>query len=234
MVQRQAWEKEYESPLLVSKGAAPIQDIKNFSRFIRKKKAIDVRTRTVLDIGCGVGKHTLYFAELGAHVTGIDIARNALTEARVRAHNAALSSMCCFIQHSAGAPYPFQSETFDIAIDVLASHLLNENEREVYLKETFRVLKPGGLFFVKTLAKDGDTHAKKLLRDHPGKEPDTYVLPGMGTHERVFSSEALEATYTPRFSIVKKEKKSNYSRFDGRIYKRHYWILYLEKPVRKS
>jgi ubiquinone/menaquinone biosynthesis C-methylase UbiE len=112
---------------------------------------------------------------------------------------------------------------------VTSSNSLSEAERDIYLIETHRVLKPGGYFFVKALCKDGDGNAKTLLRKFPGREKDTYVMPDMGVVERIWSKEDFVATYEKYFTILHLEKKTSYSRMNDRSYKRNFWIAYLKK-----
>jgi ubiquinone/menaquinone biosynthesis C-methylase UbiE len=40
---------------------------------------------SVLDIGCGTGRHTVALAQLGYHVTGLDISAEMLAKAQARA-----------------------------------------------------------------------------------------------------------------------------------------------------
>lgn len=55
----------------------------NFSRVLHHYFAeSDLQKLKVLDIGCGVGTLSLYFASHGAEVTGIDISERAITIAR--------------------------------------------------------------------------------------------------------------------------------------------------------
>jgi SAM-dependent methyltransferase len=227
MSQRDVWEREYRTKRLVSGAALPSQDVKDFARFLRKKAAVDFSSVTLLDLGSGVGKNAQYFAELGATVIGFEIARNALSEAEERARAANLSVR--FEQHDIGTQYPLETGSIDIALDVMSSNSLSEKERAMYLSETARVMKPGGYFFLKCLAKEGDKNAAALLSKNPGREPDTYVMPELGLTERVFSEQDLTALYEPFFNILKKEKKTNYTRFEGRSYKRNYYLLYMQK-----
>lgn len=44
----------------------------------------DVRGLKVLDLGCGTGRHALWLAAAGAHVTGVDFSEGMLAEARGR------------------------------------------------------------------------------------------------------------------------------------------------------
>ncbi len=106
---------------------------------------------------------------------------------------------------------------------------MNEKGREIYLEEVNRVLKNGGYFFVRALAKDGNKNVKNLLKQSPGQEYDTYVIKEIGLTERVFSRDDFVKMYSKYFKILHLEKKANYTTFNNRIYKRDYWIAYLEK-----
>ena len=123
----------------------------------------------------------------------------------------------------------FENNSFDLIIDVTSSNSLNENERQIYVQEAHRVLKSGGNFFVKTLCKDGDHNAKNLIKLSPGPEVDTYIMPEIGLTERVWSKEDFVSYYSRYFIIEKLEKKTNYSRFNGRSYKRNFWLAYMSK-----
>ena len=83
--------------------------------------------------------------------------------------------------------------------------------------------------FVRALCKDGNKNVKNLLRDNPGKEYDTYILKDIGLTERVFSREDFTKLYGTYFKILKLEKKTSYTTFNDRIYKRDYWLAYLQK-----
>jgi hypothetical protein len=90
-------------------------------------------------------------------------------------------------------------------------------------------MKPGGYMFVRALCKDGNKNVKNLLKDSPGKEYDTYIIKEIGLTERVFSREDFIKTYEQYFKILSLTKKTNYSTFNNRIYKRDYWLVYLQK-----
>jgi SAM-dependent methyltransferase len=231
-MQEHIWEKEYRDPKLVTKHDEPQQAVKDFFKFLKKwhKKAKVTLPEVlkVLDLGSGTGRNSNYFAELGHEVVGIEIAPTALKIAEVRASELGLKNVK-YIKGSIGEAFALDADSFDVALDVTSSNSLNEKEREVYVKETARVLEPGGFLFVRALCKDGDANAKNLIKSNPGPEKDTYVMPEFGLTERVFSKEHFVAIYSPFFEIIELEKLSHYSKFDGRIYKRNYWIAYLQK-----
>ena len=68
-----------------------------------------------------------------------------------------------------------------------------------------------------------------MLKQSPGPEYDTYIIKEIGLTERVFSREDFVKMYSQYFKILHLEKKTNYTTFNNRIYKRDYWIAYMVK-----
>lgn len=91
----------------------------------------------ILDVACGVGASTRALAgRYGAEqVVGINISDVQLAEARKRA------SACEFLQMDA-ARLTFPDNSFDAVICVEAA--FHFDTRQAFLREAFRVLKPGG------------------------------------------------------------------------------------------
>lgn len=228
MMQAINWEKEYKNSLFVTKKAKPQNDVLRFLRFWKEQNKTDFIGKKVLDLGSGTGRNSNYLAQLGSIVVGLEIAQTALEIARQRTETEGLQNVT-YLKQSIGEEYALAKEAFDLILDVTASNALTEKERAVYLAQTYRVLKPGGYFFVRALCKDGDKNAKKMLQKFPGKEKDTYVMPKSGLVERVFSEQDIRSTYGKQFEIVKLLKKSGYTKFDGQPYKRNYWLVYLKK-----
>jgi len=227
MVQEQAWDREYKRSKLLTKDNKPQADVVRFAKFLKKEQKFDIENKKVLDLGSGAGRNSLYFAELGATVTGLEISKTAIEISKEYAKDAGLEIN--FIKQSIGEIFPSDTNSIDIVLDITSSNSLNEEEREVYINEVNRVLKKDGYFFVKALCKDGDDNAKFLLKNHPGPEKDTYVMPELGVTERVWSREDFAEYYEKYFSIVHMEKKITYSRMNNRVYKRNFWICYMKK-----
>ncbi len=227
MPQGAAWEREYKNPQFLTKDAEPQIDTKRFLRFLESKQGLALEGLRVLDLGSGTGRNANYIAKLGNSVEGLEISATAVRLAQERAK--ALGVDAHFRVADMGVKYPFADQSFEVVIDVTSSNSLNEKEREVYLNEIMRVLKPGGYLFVKALCKDGDQNAKKLLKINPGKEYDTYINKDLGLVERVFSQEDFRTLYGRYFKILKLSKKTNYTRFKGQSYKRNFWLAYMQK-----
>jgi ubiquinone/menaquinone biosynthesis C-methylase UbiE len=220
-MQENIWEKEYTDPQLVSLSDVPAKCVKDFVRFLRKDRKLDISNLNILDLGCGNGKNSLYISEqgIGNAVVGIDISETALKYARDLVPNGKFS------KQSIGSVLPFDDNSFDIVLDVTASNSLSESERAVYLKEVYRVTKPGGYFFLRALCKDGDKNAQNLLKTNPGKEKDTYVMPDLGLTERVFSKDDLISAYTEFGNPLYMYKETHYTKFNGRLFKRNFWVV---------
>lgn len=221
------WDREYKNPLLVTKNDGPQADTLRFLKFLKKEQKFRVEDKNILDLGCGTGRNSNYLADMGNKVIGIEISKTALNLAKSRA-----SSMNLSVDYrlgDIGDKYDIKDASVDLVLDVTSSNSLNETGREIYLEEVHRVMKKGGYFFVRALCKDGNQNVKNLLKMSPGREYDTYITKEIGLTERVFSREDFVKMYTKYFKILSLEKKTNYTTFNNRIYKRDYILAYLTK-----
>ena len=224
MAQFDVWEKEYRNPKLITNSDEPQLDFKHYIKWLRKTEHVDLDGLRVLDLGSGTGKNSLFLAERGSEVTGIELSTTAVKIAEQRTEERGLFAE--FIEGSFGNKFNFPDESFDLILDVVSSMSLSEKERTKYVSECLRVLKPGGHMFVKTLCKDGDKNAEYLIEHFPGKENNTYVMPETGITERVFSKEDIESLYS-EFNIQKLERVHSYTSMQGKSYKRFFWNIYL-------
>jgi SAM-dependent methyltransferase len=227
MTQEGVWDREYKKSKLLTKENKPQADVVRFAHFLKKEKKIELNNLRVLDLGSGMGRNSFYFAEFGANVSGFEISKTAISIAEENAKNSGLNIK--YQKQSMGELFPLENNSIDIILDITSSNSLGDLEREVYLKETYRVLKNNGYFFVKALCKDGDENAKFLLKNYPGKEKDTYTMPELNVTERVWSKDDFIKLYEQYFNIINLEKKTSYSRMNNRVYKRNFWICYMKK-----
>lgn len=225
--QGKVWDREYRNPKLMTGSEKPQADVLRFLKFLKKEEKFLVEEKNILDLGSGAGRNSNYLAEAGNKVIGIEISKTAIEIARERAgeKNLKVDYRLGDIGEKFGIPDNF----IDIILDVTSSNSLSEDGRENYLKEVYRVLKNDKYFFVRALCKDGNKNVKNLLRQNPGKEKDTYIIKEMNLTERVFSKDDFVKMYGQYFKILKLEKKTGYTTFDNRIYKRDYWLAYLRK-----
>ena len=221
------WDREYQNPKLITGKEDPQADTLRFFKFLKKEQKYKIENRVVLDLGCGTGRNSNYLADLGNKVIGIEISKTAISVAKKRAKDMYLN--VDYRLGDIGDKYEIESNSIDIILDVTSSNSLNEKGRDIYLNEMNRVLKTNGYLFVRALAKDGNKNVKNLLKMSPGREYDTYIIKEIGLTERVFSREDFVKIYGKYFNILNLEKKTSYTTFDNRIYKRGYWLAYMQK-----
>lgn len=225
--QGNTWEKEYKNPLLVTKHEGPQADTLRFLKFLKKEQKFRLENRSILDLGCGTGRNSNYLAGNGNRVIGIEISKIAINLAIERAKE--LNLEVDYRLGDIGKEYEIKDKSIDLVLDVTSSNSLNEEGREIYLNEVNRIIKVGGYFFVRALAKDGNKNVKNLLKSNHGIEHDTYIIKEIGLTERVFSRDDFIKIYSQFFKILHLEKKTSYTTFNNRIYKRDYWLAYMVK-----
>jgi ubiquinone/menaquinone biosynthesis C-methylase UbiE len=125
----------------------------------------------VLDLACGIGRHSIPFAKKKFRVTGLDFSANFLEQARKTAKKEKVNVK--FVHGDMKNLKPHFSEAqFDLVVSLFNSFgyfKVRSNDRKM-LKEIFRVLKPGGYLVINTLNGDG----VKLAMKNPisnGREP---------------------------------------------------------------
>ena len=199
--QGNSWEKEYRNPKLVTLNDGPQKDTLRFLKFLKKEEDFEIVDRNIVDLGCGTGRNSNYLAEKGNNVIGIEISKTAINVAITRARN--LNVKVDYRIGDIGTILDIADESVDIILDVTSSNSLNERGRDVYLKESHRILKDGRYFFVRALCKDGNKNVKNLLKQNPGQEYDTYIIKEIGLTERVFSKKDFINLYSKYFKIRK-------------------------------
>jgi SAM-dependent methyltransferase len=134
--------------------------------------------RQALDLGCGIGRHTVALAHLGFAVTATDISLSGVkTCAAWLAREGLSATLAC---HEMGT-LPFPNCAFDglVAYNVVYHATLAGMRR--ILAEVRRVLRPGGRFYTTIIAREDSKVAICRADVQAGKchetEPFTFVYP---------------------------------------------------------
>ncbi|HET7503957.1 MAG TPA: class I SAM-dependent methyltransferase [Kofleriaceae bacterium] len=99
----------------------------------------DVAGKDLLDLGCGIGEESIYFAKLGARVTGIDISDVGIASLRRRAAHHRLDVTALEMRVD---PTGFSDASFD---RIHGLGILHHVGIERGLAEVARLLRPGGI-----------------------------------------------------------------------------------------
>jgi ubiquinone/menaquinone biosynthesis C-methylase UbiE len=94
----------------------------------------------VLDIGCGTGDQSIYFAKRGAIVAGIDINPKIIGRALTRKKKEGLE---VYFQGGDATNLPFLEPVFDVAVISLVLHEIKSKDRDKVISEMKRVVKKG-------------------------------------------------------------------------------------------
>lgn len=106
------------------------------------EKRIKIKSATILDNGCGMGRVSILFAKACGNVVGLDIddERVEIASMNKKLRNAKLEIVC-----GDGVILPFPNNTFDLVVSVdVTEHV---SDTMAYLRECVRVLKPQGTFY---------------------------------------------------------------------------------------
>jgi methionine biosynthesis protein MetW len=98
---------------------------------------------TLLDVGCGDGQFTLKVAaRIGtSKVFGIDVVKENVEQAKAR-------GIACYQADLDEARFPFEDESFDaVCANQIIEHL---SKTDAFVKEVYRVLRPGGYAVIST------------------------------------------------------------------------------------
>jgi len=96
----------------------------------------------VLDLGCGIGNNSLLLNRFGFKIFGVDISQKAISLARK------LVKTGTFKVGDVGQKLPYENAYFDLVIDIGLFHCIPRNKRMFLKNEIFRVLKPGGFYYM--------------------------------------------------------------------------------------
>lgn len=160
-----AWNDQWQSEEERSRWLQPDPDVAAAVPLLQARGA-----RSVLDLGCGVGRHACFLADAGFAVQAMDASTAGLDHAARQARELGLDVT---FRDGLMTELPYPDASFDY---LLSFNVIYHGDGGVVARavsEIHRVLKPGGLFHGTLLSK---RNAKYGL----GKEiaPNTFVIGG--------------------------------------------------------
>lgn len=105
----------------------------------------------ILDIGCGLGEHSILLTRLGRQVLGIDFAPHAVAQARA---NAAARGVDAHFE--VGDAFDIDAATtYDTILDSALFHIFDDADRARYVESLRGVCRPGGYLHLLALSDAG-------------------------------------------------------------------------------
>jgi len=127
----------------------------------------------ILDAGCGVGRNSEYFIKNNFDIFGIDLQEEAIQNAKeqIILWNADFDLERFFVANLIEIPFP--DNDFDFIISSAVLHFSKDRVHFTKLfEELVRVLKPGGILFIRMTTKHTLAHLSEHLFDDVYNIPD--------------------------------------------------------------
>ena len=156
---------------------------------------------TMIDVGCGVGKHAINLAKLGWHVTALDFSNVAISKAKQTAEKEGLSDKTNFLVQDITRIPEAKLAPMDFGYDLGCFYFTNEKDQLDTVAGIASVLKPGATFLLLEFL----PHIRKR--------------PLRGTIHVGTSPERIEEIFSPFFTI-EKTKVAHTWKFPSQ----YYWL----------
>lgn len=125
--------------------------------------------RSLLDVGCGTGHWSFFFAEQGFEVTGVDISREMIATAQ------AWNTFHCRFAVADAMKLPFPDGDFDVVSAMAMLEFVSDARRAC--AEMIRCLKPGGRLIAGTLNRlAGINRQRVATRSEPYASAKMFAL----------------------------------------------------------
>ncbi|WP_169081304.1 class I SAM-dependent methyltransferase [Paenibacillus sp. PL91] len=123
------------------------------SAIVTKDFFLERNVKDILLPGIGYGRNAKVFIDNGIKVTGIEISKTAIDLARQNGLDIA-------IFHGSVTDMPFDNKRYDGIFCYALIHLLNNRERDKFIKDCYNQLKPNGYMIFTTVSKKAPMFGK--------------------------------------------------------------------------
>ena len=138
VMERSYWNDYYSSHYNV-------HDPTTFSQFCLKTYLNS--TSRILELGCGNGRDTFFFAEHGHNIIGIDLSEIAIENNIKRSKRLNLDGLAKFIVNDFIGDLT-EYGSFDAIYSRFSMHTITEADAELVIRNSFDILNQGGFFFI--------------------------------------------------------------------------------------
>jgi len=167
-----------------------------------KRSFITIKNRplkTLLDVGCGMGLDSIFFAQNGLKVTAIDFSETGIEKLKQTVKGKKIKNIIPMLGDISSLK--FSANSFGVIYAHLSLHYFDDQTTTKIFDRLYKILKLKGLFFIKCKSTDDHLYGK-------GKkiEKDMYMREG---HIRHFFSKKYMAEKLKKFKVLKIRKTSS-------------------------
>lgn len=127
----------------------------------------------ILDAGCGSGRNLVYFLRSGYEVCGVDESSEAIARTRRLAAELAPQLPADNFRIEPVEHLSFPDSDFDVVVSSAVLHFAgSEDHWDLMIREMWRVLKPGGIFFARLASSIGMEDKVELIEGRRYHLPD--------------------------------------------------------------
>lgn len=181
------------------------------------------RIKEVLDLGCGIGRHTILFAQSGFNVTALDSSAEALAALTHQLHEKTLHAklvQCDYLR----ATFPTASFDFVLAYNVIYHGYLQDAKEIVGSVQ--RWLRQGGKFYFTCPSRRDDKYGNGEMVFPNTYKPLNSVHPG---DVHYFADESDIGSWLQGFTVVAKSLDEHYWDNNGTRQLSSYWHVMATK-----
>lgn len=171
------WKQEYSHKGIPSSfRTTPSAAVRDFTLDYLSQEGKEKGPGKVLDLGCGLGRNSFFFAEKGFEVSSLDVVPENIEyiQQYAQKHGLNITAICGDVTER----LPAEDNSIDIIIDIFCyKHQTDDNKREFYRSEICRVLKDTGYYFLSLAGKNDGYYGPLMQNDATSKivDPKTNV-----------------------------------------------------------
>ncbi len=155
--------------------------------------------KTLIDLGCGNGRDSLFFARKGLHVTAADFSESDLDQLRKLVEKKKLANIEVVRQDI--TRLKFEPNSFDVIYAHLSLHYFTDKATKRIFNQLHSLLKKDGLLFVKCKSTDDMLYGRGRAQ-----EKNMYSFRG---HVRHFFDKEYMSALLAKFSMVDVRKSAS-------------------------
>ncbi|MGB4101096.1 MAG: class I SAM-dependent methyltransferase [Alphaproteobacteria bacterium] len=161
--------------------------------------------RHAVDIGCGMGRNSLFLAGHGVEVTALDFAPGAIAHLKQAAVEKGLDHKIRALVYDATEGWPVEQHSMDLVVDAFCfKHIIGREARLAYKQSLINALGTRGAYMI-SFASVGDGYYGRYIVTHHGDGTALTVDPATNLQSVLFTREHVREFFAPEFKILEEK-----------------------------